>query len=118
MVKLNRFIQFNDETIDANQLLLYERLGRALADAPYLELTERKLFELQPKKGRISLSVFWRHRPDEITHMGRLSDIYLMTAGLLEEFLCQSWVTFTQQYKVTSLRKFAEELLLLLEELG
>ena len=35
MVKLNRFIQFNDETIDANLLLLYERLGRALADAEF-----------------------------------------------------------------------------------
>ncbi|WHT47232.1 hypothetical protein QNH10_13465 [Sporosarcina thermotolerans] len=116
MVKLNRFIQFNDETIDANQLLLYERLGRALADAPYLELTERKLFELQPKEGGISLSVFWRHRPEEITHMGRLSDVYLMTAGFWKNFSVSDWLKFRQQYERHHLRKFAEELLLMLEE--
>ena len=51
MVKMNRFIQFNDETVDAKTLLLYERLGRALADAPFLDLTERKLLEFRPKEG-------------------------------------------------------------------
>lgn len=116
MVKLNRFIQFNDETIDVNQLLLYERLGRALADAPYLELTERKLFELQPKEGGISLSVFWRHRPPEITHLGRLSDVYIMTAGFWKNFSVRDWLSFRRQYEKHHLRKFAEELLLMLEE--
>ena len=50
MVKMNRFIQFNDETVDAKTLLLYERLGRALADAPFLELTERKFLNSDHKK--------------------------------------------------------------------
>ncbi|MDN4607629.1 vWA domain-containing protein [Sporosarcina highlanderae] len=116
MVKLNRFIQFNDETIDANQLLLYERLGRALADAPYLALTERKLFELQPKEGGISLSVFWRHRSEEITHAGRLSDVYLMTSGFWKNFSVSDWLKFRQRYENHHLRKFAEELLLMFEE--
>ncbi|MGN7386502.1 vWA domain-containing protein [Sporosarcina sp. SAFN-015] len=116
MVKLNRFIQFNDETIDANKLLLYERLGRALAGAEFLELTERKLFEFQPKEGVVSISVYWRHRSDEMTHAGRLSDVYLLTAGFWKHFSVPDWIRFRNKYKSHPLRKFAEELLLLLEE--
>ncbi|HEX5563549.1 MAG TPA: hypothetical protein VFX34_01210, partial [Sporosarcina sp.] len=116
MVKLNRFIQFNDETIDANLLLLYERLGRALADADYLELTERKLFEFQPKEGIVSISVFWRHRSEKIMHAGRLSDVYLLTAGFWKHFSVSDWLRFRARYENHPLQKFAEELLLMLEE--
>lgn len=116
MVKLNRFIQFNDETIDANLLLLYERVGRALADAPYLNMTERKLIEFQPKEGTVSLSVFWRHRREDITHAGRLSDVYLLTAGFWKHFSVKPWLEFRKRYAEHSIRKFAEELLLMLEE--
>lgn len=116
MVKLNRFIQFNDETIDANLLLLYERLGMALGDAPFLKLTERKLFEYQPHEGIISISVFWRHREKEITHAGRLSDVYLLTAGYWKHFSVIQWMLFREKYNIHPLRKFTEELLLMLEE--
>lgn len=116
MVKINRFIQFNDETIDANLLLLYERLGRAMADAEFLELTERKLFEFQPKEGIVSISVFWRHRSKEVMHAGRLSDVYLLTAGFWKHFSVRDWIKFKEKYKSHRLRKFAEELLLMLEE--
>lgn len=116
MVKLNRFIQFNDETIDANLLLLYERVGRALADAEYLELTERKLFEFQPKEGIVSVSVFWRHRSEEIMHAGRLTDVYLLTAGFWKYFSVTDWLRYRKKYERHHLRKFAEELLLMLEE--
>ncbi|WP_432358872.1 cobaltochelatase CobT-related protein [Sporosarcina sp. UB5] len=116
MVKLNRFIQFNDETIDANLLLLYERLGRALSGAQYLGLTERKLFEFQPKEGIVSISVFWRHRSEEVMHAGRLSDVYLLTEGFWKHFSVPDWIRFRRKYNRHSLRKFAEELLLMLEE--
>ncbi len=116
MVKINRFIQFNDETVDAKTLLLYERLGRALADATFLELTERKLLEFRPKEGIISMSVFWRHRTEEVIHAGRLSDIYLLTAGYWKRFSVGSWMGFTENYRLHSLRRFALELLMLLEE--
>ena len=98
------------------RLLLYERLGRALADAPFLELTERKLLEFRPQEGIISMSVFWRHRTEEVIHAGRLSDIYLLTAGYWKRFQCRTWIGFTEQYSSHPLRKFASELLLLLEE--
>jgi len=117
MTKMNRFIQFNDEVVDTKTLLLYERLGRALADANYLELTERKLFEFRPQEGIISMSVFWRHRTEEVMHSGRLSDIYLLTAGFWKHFSVPTWLHFTQQFKAHPLRKLASELLLLMEEL-
>ena len=116
MVKMNRFIQFNDETVDAKTLLLYERLGRALADAPFLELTERKLLEFRPQEGIISMSVFWRHRTEEVIHGGRLSDVYLLTAGFWKHFSVPTWIIFTSTYRLHPLRKLASELLLLLEE--
>lgn len=116
MVKMNRFIQFNDETVDTKTLLLYERLGRALADANYLELTERKLLEFRPQEGTVSMSVFWRHRKEDVMHAGRLSDIYLLTAGFWKHFGIRTWKQFTKKHELHSLRKFTLELLLLLEE--
>lgn len=116
MVKVNRFIQFNDEMVDTQTLLLYERLGRALSDANYLALTERKLIEFRPQEGAVSMSVFWRHRSKEIMHAGRLSDIYLLTAGFWKHFNLKTWQSFAKSYAAHPLRKFSLELLLLLEE--
>lgn len=114
MVK--RFIQFNDETIDANQLLLYERLGRALADAPFLELTERKLMEFRPREVAVSMSVFWRHRTEQMTHLGRLSDLYLLTSGFWKDFSVQKWLTYQKEYRTHPFPHLCSELLLMLEE--
>ncbi|MBE1554752.1 hypothetical protein [Sporosarcina limicola] len=116
MVKMNRFIQFNDETVDAGTLLVYDRLAKALADAPFLELTERKLLEFRPKEGVISMSVFWRHRSEEVIHAGRLSDIYLLTAGYWKRFSVNAWLKLTREYSLHPLRKFTIELLSMLEE--
>lgn len=113
---MNRFIQFNDETIDTNSFLLYERLARALADANYLKLTERKLFEFKPEAGVVSMSVFWRHRTEEVMHKGRLSDVYLLTVGFWKSFNIEAWHNFIKESTYHSLSKFARQLLLLLEE--
>ena len=115
MAKVNRFIQFNDETVDTKTLLLYERLARALSGASYLELKERKLIEFQLEEGIVSMTVFWRHRPEEIMHAGRLSDIYLLTAGFWRHFNIQAWRKFNEKYKQHPLNRLALELLMLLE---
>lgn len=116
MAKVNRFIQFNDETVDTKTLLLYERLARALSDATYIELKERKLIEFQLQEGVIAMTVFWRHRPEAIMHAGRLSDIYLLTAGFWNHFHIKEWRRFSQQYEGHPLNRLALELLMLLEE--
>lgn len=113
---MNRFIQFNDETVETKTLLLYERLARALADANYLDLKERKLIEFQPKEGILSMSVFWRHRSEEVMHAGRLSDIYLLSAGFWQHFNILVWQRYTKKYMHHPLKNLALELFMMLEE--
>src|SRR5690606_4158083 len=62
------------------------------------------------------ISVFWRHRTEEFMHAGRLSDVYLLTAGFWKHFSVTEWLQYRNKYKHHHLRKFAEELLLMLEE--
>lgn len=116
MSKLSRFIQFNDETVEAKTMLLYERLARALANYNDVELTERKLMEFQIAEQKIAMSVFWRHRDEEIMHLGRLSDIYLLAGGYWKYFDLKIWNEFVQFYKDHRLKRFAYELLMLIEE--
>lgn len=116
MSKMSRFIQFNDETVEAKTMLLYERLARALANRNDLELTERKLVEFQMAEKKVSMSVFWRHRDEETMHFGRLSDIYLLAGGYWRHFDLPIWHEFVQTYKTHKLKRFAYELLMLIEE--
>lgn len=116
MAEISRFIQFNDETVDTKTLLLYERLVRALADANYIELKERKLIEFQPESGILSMSVFWRHRSEEKMHAGRLSDIYLLAAGFWNHFNIRVWRRFSSRYQKHPLKRFSLELMMLIEE--
>lgn len=116
MSKMSRFIQFNDETVEAKTMLLYERLARALANRNDLELTERKLIEFQIAEKKIAMSVFWRHRHEETMHLGRLSDIYLLAGGFWTYFDLPVWKEFVQTYKQHHLKRFAYELFMLVEE--
>ncbi|OHX51094.1 VWA domain-containing protein [Planococcus salinarum] len=114
MASVNRFIQFNDETIDTQMLHRLEMLAGALSDAPYLKVTTRKLIELRPAESAVSVSVFWRHRPKQVERQGYLSDIYLLSAGFWRNFSLAAWKQFTrQQSPLSSLR---EQLLLCAEE--
>lgn len=114
MASVNRFIQFNDETIDTKMLYRLEMLAGALSDAPYLKVTTRKLIELRPAESAISVSVFWRHRPKHVERQGYLSDIYLLSAGFWRNFSLGAWKQLTrQQSPLSSLR---EQLLLCAEE--
>lgn len=114
MTSVNRFIQFNNETIDTGMLHSMELLAGALADAPYLKVTTRKLIELRPAESAISISVFWRHREKNLERQGYLSDIYLLSAGFWRHFSLPVWKQFTgRQVKLNELR---EQLLLCAEE--
>lgn len=114
MASVNRFIQFNNESIDTNLLHSMEMLAGALADAPYLKVTTRKLVEFRPSEAAISISVFWRHRPREIERAGYKSDIFLMAAGYWRDFSLQAWrrIKSTQ----SSLPELKQQLLLCAEE--
>lgn len=115
MSSVDRFIQFNNETIDARLLMHYENVAKALTKNTLLAINERKLMEFQPVEQIISLSVFWRHREENIMHAGRMSDIFLMADGFWKYFDVLKWQDF-QQEKPTNLAKFQDQLLFCLEE--
>ncbi|AQQ53504.1 nitric oxide reductase activation protein NorD [Planococcus lenghuensis] len=114
MASVNRFIQFNNETVDAALLNRLETLARALADAPYLQLTMRKLLELRPTESAVSISVFWKHRNPETVRNGYLSDVYLLAAGYWRHFSLDAWQTFSA--KRSPLPELRTQLLLCAEE--
>ncbi|RAZ70261.1 vWA domain-containing protein [Planococcus maitriensis] len=114
MTSINRFIQFNNETVDTRLLNRMEHLARALSSAPYLKVTTRKLWEFRPSEGAVSMSVFWRHRPKEIEQAGYLSDIYLVSAGFWRHFSMRSWRDFERME--TGLPELSAQLLLMAEE--
>ncbi|MGX9134491.1 vWA domain-containing protein [Rummeliibacillus sp. JY-2-4R] len=116
MAELNRFIQFNNEQIDPRVMLHYEHLAKALANAPYLTITERQLIEMKPQEEQIAISVFWRHRNQETTHLGRLSDIYLVTCGFWKEFSVTTWLSFEEDLQDHELKKLYKQLVMLVEE--
>ncbi|RLQ92475.1 VWA domain-containing protein [Planomicrobium sp. Y74] len=114
MASVNRFIQFNNETIDTKMLYRMEMLAGALADAPYLKVTTRKLIEFRPTESSVSVSVFWRHRTKYTERQGYLSDVYLLSAGFWRNFGLSAWNDLiAEQSSVSSLRR---QLLLCAEE--
>ncbi|MDN3451372.1 VWA domain-containing protein [Planococcus sp. APC 3906] len=114
MASVNRFIQFNNETIDTKLLHGMEMLAGALADAPYLKVTTRKLVEFRPSESMLSISVFWRHRAPHIERLGYKSDIYLMAAGFWRDFDVPAWRTFISGH--SPLPELKQQLLLCAEE--
>ncbi|MER2170071.1 MAG: VWA domain-containing protein [Psychrobacillus psychrodurans] len=115
MASVNRFIQFNNETIDARQLMHYETIARAMTKDSGIAINERKLIEFQPEEQTISISVFWRHRSEEVMHKGRLSDIYLLTEGFWKNFRIGAWLDYLKD-REDSLSKLMDQLVFCLEE--
>ena len=115
MGSVDRFIQFNNETIDARQLMHFENVAKALTRNTFLAINERKLMEFQPAEQTISLSVFWRHREQQVMHAGRMSDIFLMAEGFWQFFDIQDWKDF-QSERPSDLSKFMDQLLFCIEE--
>lgn len=115
MSSVNRFIQFNNETIDARQLMHYETIARAMTKDLGITINERKLIEFQPEEQTISISVFWRHRSEEVMHKGRLSDIYLLTEGFWKCFSIGAWLDYLKDRDDT-LSKLMDQLVFCLEE--
>ncbi|AMW99100.1 vWA domain-containing protein [Rummeliibacillus stabekisii] len=116
MAELSRFIQFNNEQINPRQMLQYEQLSKALSNTPSLQLTERQLIELKPQEQQIAMSVFWRHRSKQITHLGRLSDIYLLSIGFWREFNVRVWLEMEEEFKDHPYKKLIKQLALMIEE--
>lgn len=116
MAEMGRFIQFNNEQLNARQMLQYEMLARALAGNKELAINERQLIEMNPQQQKLSLSVFWRHREEAVMHLGRLSDIYLMAAGFWRSFDVRAYLDYVDDTKNERLPRLRRQLVLLIEE--
>ncbi|WP_088006277.1 vWA domain-containing protein [Indiicoccus explosivorum] len=114
MTSVNRFIQFNNEMVDAAGLNRLEVLARALAGSPELSLTTRKLIEFRASEQAISISVFWKHRDPDTVRTGQLSDIYLLAAGFWKHFSLSAWRRFLE--RPSPLPELRQQLLLCAEE--
>ncbi|EMR06752.1 Nitric oxide reductase activation protein [Bhargavaea cecembensis DSE10] len=117
MTSINRFIDFNDELIDAGERLRLERLARALTGMAELGVTERQHIEFHPASNELAMSVFWRHRDPGVTEQGRLSDLYLLAAGFWSRFDLAAWREYRSETEDHPLREFLRSAVLLFEEL-
>lgn len=113
-MSMQRFIQFNDESVDPNERLLYERLATAFCNFR-VEVTERQALEWQLRERTLALSVFWRHRSEDTVRLGRLSDLYLLTLGFWSSFQLDVWRKGLASYE-GPLPHFVEQMSLLFEE--
>ena len=76
---MERFIKFNNEVVEAGELLHFERVAQAWMRSSEFALSERQLLELNPADHLVAISVFWRHRTPAIQHAGRVTDVLLLT---------------------------------------
>lgn len=116
MTSFNRFIKFNNEQVDAQNLLSYELLARALSGATYLKVTQRKLMEFRPSEGAVSFSFFWKHRSEEIERAGQKTDIYLLAAGFWRHFDVAAYRQLLKKLAHHPLRNLGIQLAILIEE--
>ena len=116
MAEVGRFIQFNNEQLNARQMLQYETLAKALSSNTSIHVTERQVIEMNVEKEELAMSVFWRHRDKQTMHLGRLSDLYIMSLGFWRHFHLSAYRTYVSEIKEEALPKMRKQLFFLIEE--
>lgn len=111
---MEKFIRFNNELIDAGELLHFERLAQAWMDSSVVELSERQLMELNTSTPELAVSVFWRHRQKEVSHAGRVTDVLLLTQGFYPHFSFTAYEELREEELAHT--ELARQLLFLVEE--
>ncbi|MFC4354679.1 vWA domain-containing protein [Chryseomicrobium palamuruense] len=113
---MEKFIRFNNELVDARELLHFERLAQAWMNSSLVELSERQLLELNTEAPELAVSVFWRHRPEAVSHAGRVTDVLLLTQGFFPYFAFSAYQEMKDDTQGTSHSELAKQLLFLVEE--
>lgn len=113
---MERFIKFNNEVVEAGELLHFERLARAWMNADNFTLSERQLIEMNPLEQTVAISVFWRHRPQDIQHAGRITDVLLLAQGFFRRFHLREYARFKEEIVDYPYPDLLEQLVFLLEE--
>lgn len=79
----DRFIKFNDEQLDAKQVMMLQDLARLLLKNEQTQVKIQKFPYYNPYSNTPIASWFWSHRPKHIEQAGLKTDVLLATYGYL-----------------------------------
>lgn len=109
-----RFIKFNDEQLDAKQVMMLQDLARLLLKSEQTQVKIQKFPYYDPQNDTLITSSFWSHRPKHIETTGLKTDVILaaygyqlMDIGVVNDVIRDN--TFTHS-------KFYQQLFKLLED--
>ncbi|UIK47921.1 vWA domain-containing protein [Staphylococcus pettenkoferi] len=76
-----RFIMFNDEQLDAKQVMMLQDLARLLLSNPQTQVKIQKFPYYNPIENTLITSTFWSHRPKDVETNGLKTDVMLAAYG-------------------------------------
>ncbi|MGC7568233.1 vWA domain-containing protein [Staphylococcus epidermidis] len=79
----DRFIKFNDEQLDAKQVMMLQDLARLLLKNEQTQVKIQNFPYYNPYSNTLIASWFWSHRPKHIEQAGLKTDVLLATYGYL-----------------------------------
>lgn len=77
----DRFIKFNDEQLDARQVMMLQDLARLLLKNEQTQVKIQKFPFYNPFSNTLVTSWFWSHRPHHIEQAGLKTDVLLAAYG-------------------------------------
>ncbi|MDM7883121.1 vWA domain-containing protein [Staphylococcus borealis] len=77
----DRFIKFNDEQLDAKQVMMLQDLARLLLKNEQTQVKIQKFPYYDPINNTLITSWFWSHRPDHVEKAGLKTDVMLAAYG-------------------------------------
>lgn len=111
----DRFIKFNDEQLDAKQVMMLQDLARLLLKNEQTQVKIQKFPFYNPFQNVLITSWFWSHRPKHIEQAGLKTDVMLAAYGYqLMDVDIVNEVVHDTQFEHT---KFYQQLFKLLEDM-
>lgn len=77
----DRFIKFNDEQLDAKQVMMLQDLARLLLKNEQTQVKIQKFPYYNPFSNTLITSWFWSHRPPQVEQAGLKTDVLLAAYG-------------------------------------
>ncbi|MGU3342435.1 vWA domain-containing protein [Staphylococcus succinus] len=110
----DRFIKFNDEQLDAKQVMMLQDLARLLLKNEQTQVKIQKLPYYDPINNTLVTSAFWSHRNKALETIGLKSDVMLAAYGyrMMDEKVVNK-VIHNNEFKHP---KFFQQLFKLLED--
>ncbi|MEW8965803.1 hypothetical protein ABGA96_11640, partial [Staphylococcus arlettae] len=111
----DRFIKFNDEQLDAKQVMMLQDLSRLLLKNKETHVKIQKFPYFDPINNVLITSSFWSHRPTHIETAGLKTDVMLAAYGyqLMDSTVVNDVINNVESFTHT---KFYQQLFKLLED--